>query len=104
MLGVETTRGGSPPAARSCGGRPYLASGIDGRVTLPIESHLLQAFVTEPIKPLVDHVITFGAEHFYISQSDKGGLVFGGNIDGFNSYTQRGQFPKYRKSPNVPWR
>ena len=59
---------------------------------LPIESHLLQAFVSEPIKPFVDHVISFGAELFYISQSDKGGLVFGGHIDGFNSYTQRGQF------------
>jgi heterotetrameric sarcosine oxidase beta subunit len=57
---------------------------------LPIESHVLQAFVTEGIKPLVDHVITFGAGHFYISQSDKGGLVFGGDIDGYNSYAQRG--------------
>jgi sirohydrochlorin ferrochelatase len=45
-------------------------------------------------EPLVDHVLSFGAELFYISQSDKGGLVFGGHIDGFNSYTQRGQFPK----------
>ena len=54
----------------------------------------LQAFVSEPIKPFVDHVISFGAELFYISQSDKGGLVFGGHIDGFNSYTQRGQFPE----------
>ena len=50
--------------------------------------------MTEPIKPFLDHVISFGAELFYISQSDKGGLVFGGHIDGFNSYTQRGQFPK----------
>ena len=49
---------------------------------------LLQAFVSEPIKPFVDHVISFGAELFYISQSDKGGLVFGGHIDGFNNYTQ----------------
>lgn len=57
---------------------------------LPIESHVLQAFVTEGIKPLVNHVITFGAGHFYISQSDKGGLVFGGDIDGYNSYAQRG--------------
>jgi sarcosine oxidase subunit beta len=60
---------------------------------LPIESHVLQAFVTEGIKPLVDHVITFGAGHFYISQSDKGGLVFGGDIDGYNSYAQRGNLP-----------
>jgi methylglutamate dehydrogenase subunit A len=57
---------------------------------LPIESHALQAFVTEGIKPLVQHVITFGAGHFYISQSDKGGLVFGGDIEGYNSYAQRG--------------
>ena len=42
---------------------------------------------------LVDHVITFGAGHFYISQSDKGGLVFGGDIDGYNTYAQRGNLP-----------
>ncbi|MDX1607270.1 MAG: FAD-dependent oxidoreductase, partial [Candidatus Competibacterales bacterium] len=60
---------------------------------LPIESHLLQAFVSEPLKPLVDHVISFGATHFYISQSDKGGLVFGGDLDGYNSYAQRGNLP-----------
>ena len=60
---------------------------------LPIESHVLQAFVSEGIKPLIDHVITFGAGHFYISQSDKGGLVFGGDIDGYNSYAQRGNLP-----------
>ena len=60
---------------------------------LPIESHVLQAFVSEGLKPLVDHVITFGAGHFYISQSDKGGLVFGGDIDGYNSYAQRGNLP-----------
>ena len=49
--------------------------------------------VTEGIKPLIPGVITFGAGHFYISQSDKGGLVFGGDIDGFNSYAQRGNLP-----------
>ena len=62
-------------------------------MNLPIESHVLQAFVTEGIKPLMDNVITFGAGHFYISQSDKGGLVFGGSIDGYNSYAQRGNMP-----------
>jgi sarcosine oxidase subunit beta len=51
---------------------------------------VLQAFVTEGLKPLIPGVITFGAGHFYISQSDKGGLVFGGDIDGYNSYAQRG--------------
>ena len=95
VSGVETTRG------RVAAGRVGLAvAGHSSHVAamaglrLPVESHLLQAFVSEPIKPFVDHVISYGAEFFYISQSDKGGLVFGGHIDGFNSYTQRGQFPK----------
>jgi sarcosine oxidase subunit beta len=60
---------------------------------LPIESHVLQAFVSEAIKPFVDCVVTAGAGHFYISQSDKGGLVFGGDLDGYNSYAQRGNLP-----------
>ena len=60
---------------------------------LPIESHVLQAFVSEGVKPLLDVVMTFGAGHFYVSQSDKGGLVFGGDIDGYNSYAQRGNLP-----------
>ena len=57
---------------------------------LPIETHVLQAFVSEGLKPLLPGVITFGAGHFYVSQSDKGGLVFGGDIDAYNSYAQRG--------------
>src|SRR5262249_24515910 len=65
-----------------------LAEMVDMR--LPIESHALQAFVSEGLKPLIDTVVTFGAGHFYVSQSDKGGLVFGGDIDGYNSYAQRG--------------
>jgi len=60
---------------------------------LPIESHVLQAFVTEGLKPVLPGVITFGVGHFYISQSDKGGLVFGGDIDGYNTYAQRGNLP-----------
>jgi methylglutamate dehydrogenase subunit A len=62
-------------------------------LTLPVESHLLQAFVSEGLKPLLDTVLIFGAGHFYISQSDKGGLVFGGGLDGYNSYSQRGTLP-----------
>jgi heterotetrameric sarcosine oxidase beta subunit len=53
----------------------------------------VQAFVTEAVKPVIDVVMTFGAGHFYISQSDKGGLVFGGDIEGYNSYAQRGNLP-----------
>ena len=60
---------------------------------LPMESHVLQAFVSEGLKPYIDGVVTFGAGHFYVSQSDKGGLVFGGDIDGYNSYARRGNLP-----------
>ena len=54
---------------------------------------MLQAFVSEAVKPLIDVVLTYGAGHFYVSQSDKGGLVFGGAIDGYNTYGQRGTLP-----------
>jgi sarcosine oxidase subunit beta len=60
---------------------------------LPIESHVLQAFVTEGLKPCIDQVVTFGMGHFYISQSDKGGLVFGGDLDFYASYASRGNLP-----------
>jgi sarcosine oxidase subunit beta len=94
VVGVETTRG--PIEAAKIG---IAVAGNTSRLAqmagleLPIESHVLQAFVTEGFKPLVDLVITFGAGHFYISQSDKGGLVFGGDLDGYNSYAQRGNLP-----------
>ena len=89
--GVETTRG-----PIGCGRLALAAAGNSSRVAamaglrLPIESHVLQAFVSEGLKPFIDTVVTFGAGHFYLSQSDKGGLVFGGDIDGYNSYAQRG--------------
>lgn len=62
---------------------------------LPIESHKLQAFVSEPMKPLLDQVVVFGVggAHFYISQSNKGGMVFGGDLDFYKSYAQRGNLP-----------
>jgi heterotetrameric sarcosine oxidase beta subunit len=91
VTGVETSRG-----FIGCGKLGLAAAGNTSRVgqmadlKLPIESHVLQAFVTEGLKPAINHVITYGAGHFYISQSDKGGLVFGGEIDGYNSYAQRG--------------
>ncbi len=95
ITGVETTRGriSAGRTAISVAGHSSQVASLAG-LRLPVESHLLQAFVSEPIKPFLDHVLSFGAELFYISQSDKGGLVFGGHIDGFNTYTQRGQFPQ----------
>jgi heterotetrameric sarcosine oxidase beta subunit len=94
VTGVETTRGfiaAGKIALAAAGNSSKVAAMADLR--LPIESHVLQAFVTEGVKPLIDTVVTFGAGHFYISQSDKGGLVFGGDIDGYNSYAQRGNLP-----------
>jgi sarcosine oxidase subunit beta len=96
VIGVETSRGrilAGRTGIAVAGHTSHLAAKVGLR--LPVESHILQAFVSEPIKPLVHHVLSSGAsELFYISQSDKGGLVFGGHIDGFNTYTQRGQLPK----------
>ena len=94
VVGVETSRGfiKSKKIGLACAGNTSRVAQMAG-LNLPIESHVLQAFVTEGIKPLIDNVITFGAGHFYISQSDKGGLVFGGSIDGYNSYAQRGNMP-----------
>jgi heterotetrameric sarcosine oxidase beta subunit len=91
VVGVETTRGyiGAKKVGLAvAGASSQLAAMVDMR--LPIESHVLTAFVSEGVKPLIDTVVTFGAGHFYVSQSDKGGLVFGGDIDGYNSYASRG--------------
>ncbi len=91
VVGVDTVKGfvKAKKVGLAAAGNSSRVAAMAG-LMLPIESHVLQAFVTEGIKPLVDTVITFGAGHFYISQSDKGGLVFGGDIDGYNSYAQRG--------------
>jgi methylglutamate dehydrogenase subunit A len=94
VTGVDTSRGSirADKVALAVAGSSSRVAAMAG-LRLPIESHVLQAFVSEGVKPLVYHVITFGAGHFYISQSDKGGLVFGGDIDGYNSYAQRGNLP-----------
>ncbi|HVY99291.1 MAG TPA: sarcosine oxidase subunit beta family protein [Dongiaceae bacterium] len=97
VTGVETTRGriNAGKVGIAVAGHTSHVAKMAG-MRLPVESHILQAFVSEPIKPVVDHVVSWGAELFYLSQSDKGGLVFGGHIDGFNTYTQRGQFGMIR--------
>ena len=94
VRGVQTTRG--PIRAAKVG---MLAAGRSGQVAalaglrLPIESHVLQAYVTEGLKPVIDTVVSYGMGHFYVSQSDKGGLVFGGDIDMYSSYAARGNLP-----------
>lgn len=94
VTGVQTTRG--PIRARrvaiAVAGRSSQVAAMAG-LRLPIESHVLQAFVTEGLKPVIDHVVSFGMGHFYISQSDKGGLVFGGDLDFYASHAARGNLP-----------
>ena len=94
VTGVQTSRGAI--RAKKVGivvaGRSSQVAAMAG-MRLPIESHVLQAFVTEGLKPVIDHVISYGMGHFYISQSDKGGLVFGGDLDFYASYAARGNLP-----------
>ncbi len=92
--GVRTSRGdikAKKVGLCVAGSTTLLADMLNMR--LPIEAHVLQACVSEPVKPLLDHVVTFGAGHFYCSQSDKGEMVMGGDLDGYNSYAQRGNMP-----------
>jgi methylglutamate dehydrogenase subunit A len=94
VSGVETPQGfiAADTVCLAVAGHSSVLAAMAG-LQLPIESHVLQAFVSEPVKPVLDVVLTYGAGHFYVSQSDKGGLVFGGAIDGYNTYGQRGTLP-----------
>ncbi|PBC03870.1 sarcosine oxidase subunit beta [Mesorhizobium sp. WSM3860] len=95
ITGVTTTRGDirAKKVALAVAGNTGHVMQLAGISHMPIESHVLQAFVSESLKPIIGTVLTFGMGHFYISQSDKGGLVYGGDLDGYNSYAQRGSLP-----------
>jgi sarcosine oxidase subunit beta len=94
VTGVDTTRGfiETRKLGIAVAGNSSRLAAMAG-IRLPIESHVLQAMVSEPIKPVLDTVVSSGAVHFYISQSDKGELVMGGDLDFYNSYAQRGNLP-----------
>ena len=91
VVGVETTRGriGAGRVGICVAGHSGHVAGLAG-LKLPIESQTLQAMVTEGIKPMINSVIMSQSLHCYISQSDKGGIVFGGDPDNWPSYAQRG--------------
>ena len=94
VQGVETKNGFIGAAKVGC-----VAAGNSGEIakmvnmTLPIESHPLQAMVSEPLKPCLDTVVMSNHVHGYISQSDKGDMVIGAGIDSYLGYGQRGSFP-----------
>jgi len=92
--GVSTKQHGNIYADRvACvvAGHSSVLAGMAG-FELPLESHPLQALVSEPIKPILDTVVMSNHVHGYISQSDKGDLVIGAGIDGYNGYGQRGSY------------
>ena len=95
-VGVETTRGyvQAERIVFATAGHTGMIGAMLG-VALPLETHLLQAMVSEPIKPLINTVVVYvspGHGETYICQSDRGGLVMGGHLDGFPSYTREGQW------------
>ena len=94
IVGVETTRGFivAPKVGVVVAGHASVLAAM-AEIRLPIESHPLQALVSEPIKPVLDTVVMSNAVHVYVSQSDKGELVVGAGIDPYISYSQRGSFP-----------
>jgi heterotetrameric sarcosine oxidase beta subunit len=94
IAGVETTQGfiETSRLGLAVAGHSSRLAAMAG-LKLPVESHALQALVSDPVKPVLDTVVTSGAVHFYISQSDKGELVMGGDLDFCNSYAQRGNLP-----------
>jgi sarcosine oxidase subunit beta len=93
VVGVDTPRGpiDAPKIAVAVAGHASVLAGMAG-IRLPIESHPLQALVSEPIKPVLDTVVMSNSVHVYVSQSDKGELVVGAGMDAYNSYSQRGSF------------
>ncbi|MEM7407266.1 MAG: sarcosine oxidase subunit beta family protein [Pseudomonadota bacterium] len=93
IKGVETTQGTilADRVGVVAAGHTSVIADMAG-LRFPIESHPLQALVSEPLKPILNTVVMSNAVHGYISQSDKGELVVGAGIDSFNGYGQRGSF------------
>jgi len=93
VTGVETAKGfiRARKVAIVAAGHTSVIAGMAG-IRLPIESHPLQALVSEPLKPIFPTVVMSNAIHAYISQSDKGDLVIGAGIDQYAGYGQRGSF------------
>ena len=92
--GVETTRGTirAGRVGAAVAGHSSVLAGMAG-YRLPIQSYALQAFVSEPLKPVIDTIAFSPSYGVYFSQSDKGGLVIGGGLDRVPSYGQRGNLP-----------
>lgn len=91
VTGVRTTRGriAAPVVVNATAGWSTLIADMVG-VRLPVTTSPLQAAVTEPVRPFLDTVVVSGTLHVYVSQTDRGELVFGASVDPFASYSTRG--------------
>ena len=91
--GLQTTQGdiSTSKVGVVAAGHSSILAAMAG-IRLPLDSHPLQALVSEPVKPVMPTVIMSNKVHAYMSQSDKGELVIGAGIDLYNSYAQRGSF------------
>ncbi|HET9094986.1 MAG TPA: sarcosine oxidase subunit beta family protein [Solirubrobacteraceae bacterium] len=93
VTGVSTSRG--PLAARRVAictaGHSAVVAATAG-LRLPVQTHPLQALVSELLEPVHPCVVMSNAVHVYVSQAHKGELVMGAGIDAYNSYVQRGSF------------
>ena len=91
VTGVRTSRGdiATPLVVNCTAGWSTLIADMAG-VELPISTRPLQAAVTEPVKVFLPTVVVSGSLHVYVSQTDRGELVFGGSVDPYNNYSVRG--------------
>jgi sarcosine oxidase, subunit beta len=91
VQGVHTSRGpiATPVVLNCTAGWCTLICDMAG-VRIPVQTYPLQAAVTEPVRPFLDAVVVSGSLHVYVSQTDRGELVFGASVDPFPSYSMRG--------------
>jgi sarcosine oxidase subunit beta len=94
VTGVETNRGRieAGTVVSATAGWSTLVCGLAG-VRLPITTHILQAFVTEPVKPFLDVIIVSAQMHVYVSQTDRGEFLIGAEIEPYTTYKSIGTFP-----------
>ena len=94
VTGVRTTRGEvrTGVVLNATAGFCSTIAGMVG-LTLPITTHPLQAFVTEPLEAFLDKVIVSSNLHVYVSQTDRGECVIGSEIDPYTSYSHRSTLP-----------
>jgi sarcosine oxidase, subunit beta len=94
VTGVRTTRGdiACDTVVSATAGWSTLVCDLAG-VPLPITTHILQAFVTEPLKPFLDVIIVSAQMHVYISQTDRGEFLIGAEIEPYTTYRTTSTFP-----------